>query len=327
MRPPIRDLCRFACLAATLAWAGPPALGAAAPPRVPPFTIDTVMAALRSTYPNATRVPDTLPPGVVAHEEIVYARQGDIALGLDIYRPADSRTLPAVLVVHGGGWVAGDRRMERPFARALALRGYVAVPVSYRLGRAGRFPASILDLRAAVRWLRAHAVQFGVDPACIGAVGGSAGGTLVTFLGAANGETLGGDPGDPACEVEAVVDIDGTATFLDERLIRKSEGGPSPYYELTHGPYRAAPEVWAQASPIRHVTRRSAPTLFLMSSVRQPILAGREEMAGKLKALGIRTGMVRFPDTPHTFWLVRPWFDRVVAETDLFLAGVLKPRR
>ena len=64
--------------------------------------------------------------------------------------------------MHGGGWVAGDRTMERAFAKHLAARGYVAVPVSYRLGEPGRFPHSILDLKTAVRWLRAHAAEHGI---------------------------------------------------------------------------------------------------------------------------------------------------------------------
>jgi pectinesterase len=300
------------------------AVGAPAGP--PAFTIDTVMAALKDTYPQARRVSEALPPGVETHEGIAYSRPGGIALALDIYRPADRRVLPAVLVVHGGGWIAGDRTMERPFARSLATRGYVAVPVSYRLGRPGRYPAPVLDLRAAVRWLRAHAGEYAIAPDRIAAVGGSAGGTLVASLGASNGEWIGpGDEAGPA-DVQAIVDIDGTVTFLDNRLIRKSEMSPSPYLEYMHGAYGDAPAAWVAASPITHVTRRSAPTLFIMSSTSQPILAGREEMAERLSILGIDAAIVRIPGTPHTFWLVHPWFERVVEETDRFLAAHLRGR-
>jgi acetyl esterase/lipase len=101
---------------------------------------------------------------------------------------------------------------------------------------------------------------------------------------------------------------------------------PSPYLEYMHGAYGDAPAAWVAASPITHVTRRSAPTLFIMSSTSQPILAGREEMAERLSILGIDAAIVRIPGTPHTFWLVHPWFERVVEETDRFLAAHLRGR-
>ncbi|MFI5065470.1 MAG: alpha/beta hydrolase fold domain-containing protein, partial [Streptosporangiales bacterium] len=159
-------------------------LAAAEPPV---FTIESVLAGLRNTFPEASRVADDLPAGITAQEGITYASRDGRALQLDLYRPSGGRLLPAVLIVHGGGWIAGDRTMERPFAKNLAVQGFVAVPVSYRLGTPGRFPAPVYDLKEAVRWLRAHAADYGIDAAQIGVVGGSAGGTLAAMLGATNG--------------------------------------------------------------------------------------------------------------------------------------------
>ncbi len=313
MIPSLRSLVAVLCLCGGCAFAGA---------AVKPFTVDAVLESLAKTHPQASRVDERLPSGVVARENLAYAERGSGVLALDVYRPADDRVRPAVLLVHGGGWISGDRTMERAFAKRLAALGWVAVPVSYRLGVPGRFPAPVQDLRAAVRWLRRHAAEQGIDPARIAVAGGSAGGTLAAMLGAANGDpcfdevpATDGVSGD----VQAVIDIDGTVTFLDNALIAQSEGEPSPYWEYLHGPYNANRETWVAASPLLRVTRASAPTLFINSSATRPILCGREEMAERLRVLGVESRLVRIPDTPHPFWLVHPWFEQVVRESDRFL--------
>ena len=290
----------------------------------PPFTLESALAGIAKSHPQATRVSEALPAGVVARENLTYAKPAGLELQLDLYRPAGDKICPAVILVHGGGWIAGDRTMERSFAKQLAARGYVAAPVSYRLGEPGRFPNGLLDLRTAIRWLRAHAAEHGIDPAHIGVIGGSAGGMMAAFIGATNG-LAEYDGADPAARVQAVVDIDGVANFLDNALIAQSEGPPSPYYVFQHGTYRTARATWVAASPINYVGPASAPTLFIKSTTPRPILPGRDEMAARLKLLGVDSAVVQFPDTPHVFWLFHPWFDRVVEESDRFLRRHLMP--
>jgi len=313
MIPSPRSLVAVLCLCAGCSFAGA---------AVKPFTVDAVLESLAKTHPQAARVDERLPAGVLARENLVYAQREGGPLALDLYRPDDTRSHPALLIVHGGGWITGDRTMERAFAKHLAALGWVAVPVSYRLGREGQFPAPMQDLRAAVRWLRRHAVEQGIDPARIAVAGGSAGGTLAAMLGASNGDPCFDEA--PAADgvsgdVQAVINIDGTVTFLDNALIAQSEGEPSPYWEYLHGPYNANRETWVAASPLLRVTRASAPTLFINSSATRPILCGREEMAERLKILGVESRLVRIPDTPHPFWLVHPWFEQVLRESDRFL--------
>lgn len=291
---------------------------AAPAPVAPPFTLDSALAGIAKNYPQAKRVSETQPAGVVAHENLRYAAPDGIELELDLYRPAGAAPCPAVLLVHGGGWVAGDRTMERAFARHLAARGYAAAPVSYRLGEPGRFPNAVLDLRAAVRWLRDHAADFQLDAAHIGIIGGSAGGMLACFVGATNGDAAY-DGADPTARVQAVVNIDGLATFLDNALITQSEGPPSPYYVFQHGTYRHARATWVAASPLTHAGPASAPTLFIKSTTQRPILPGRDEMSARLKLMGVDSEVVTLPDTPHVFWLFHPWFGKVVDESDRFL--------
>ncbi len=315
------------------------ALSAALPLSGADFTRESALAQAQKTHPSAALPSDELPTGVIATENVVYASPAGTPLALDLYRPDTGKLHPAVLVIHGGGWDAGSRAMERPFAKRLAAAGFVAVTVSYRVGEAGRFPAALHDLKAAVRWLRAHADQHGIDPARIGAVGGSAGGQLAALLGATNGvASLEGESSDGRANrpsvplpppvsstVQAVVDIDGLADFTAETLVTQQNAKPSAPSRFLGGSFAERADVWREASPITHVGPASAATLFLNSTVTNPILPGRAEMAAKLHALGLRAEVIVFPDTPHTFWLLQPWQDRVVSTTVEFLRRELAP--
>ena len=323
-------------------------LGAASPLAAADFTRDSALARARETHPAAALPADLIPAGVIAAENLVYASPAGVPLALDLYRPATGGPHPAVLLIHGGGWDAGSREMERPFAKRLAAAGFVAVPVSYRLGEAGRFPAALHDLKAAVRWLRAHAAAHGIDPARIGAVGGSAGGQLAALLGATNGvAALEGPlsdgranppeepepverPGEPSLSplsstVQAVVDIDGLADFTADALVAQQIAKPSAPTRFLGGSFAERAETWRAASPLTHVGPASAPTLFLNSTAPTPLRPGREAMAKKLRSLGIGAEVAVVPDTPHPFWLLDPWFAGVVTTTAAFLHRELPP--
>ena len=119
--------------------------------------------------------------------DVVYAVNGDRKMTADVFVPSGKpkRPRPAVLVIHGGGWLKGNKSKFHYISVALARRGYVAVSVGYRLGGEAKFPAAVHDCNAATRWLRSQAKRYGVDPNRIAAVGGSAGGHLVGLMAAA----------------------------------------------------------------------------------------------------------------------------------------------
>lgn len=296
------------------------------PPGYNVFSVETAERGLLRNYPHVTRLPTELPPGVTSQPGITYARYGTREMRLDLFRPEGKGRRPAVIVVHGGAWITGHHQMENPFAAELARRGYVAATVEYRLSNEAKYPAQIHDLKAAVRYLRANAARYGVDPERIAAVGASSGGHLVALLGATNGikgfEGDGGSDG-ASSAVQAVVDIDGTATFVDPGNIEKEKRGPlDTNTRLIGATYAERPEVWREASPITHVHKGSAPTLFINSSAYRPFQQ-REEMQARLRALGVASEMVVIPDTPHPFWLFRPWFDQTVAHIEEFLKKTL----
>ena len=274
------------------------------------FTIDSAEAAVQRQHPQARRAPTAVPAGVQVLHDQTYAHADGHALALDLYRPARRDLRPALLIVHGGGWDSGDRQMERPLAAQLAARGWVAVPVSYRLGAAGRFPAALHDLQAALRWLREHASEHGIDATRLAVVGASSGGQLAALLGARG-------------DVQAAVDIDGLADFTDPDFVAEQAARPSAPTRFLGGPYATRADTWRAASALTHVGARSAPTLFINSTAATPPLPGRPQMLQRLQAAGVVAELMVLPDTPHPFWLFQPWFERVVDETDAFLRRVL----
>src|SRR5205085_2692369 len=120
----------------------------------------------------------------------VYVTRDSGKLEADVYLPRGAGPFPGMLVVHGGAWRLGSRAQLAAIANEFAQHGYTAVAISYRLAPDDKFPAQIYDCQAAVRWMRAQAVEFKIDPARIGGFGYSAGGHLVALLGTLDDKTL-----------------------------------------------------------------------------------------------------------------------------------------
>lgn len=291
------------------------------------FSVPIAEKGIIQKYPFIYRPSSKVPETVEFQKGLVYAKYGTREMHIDLFKPKRKGKFPAVVIVHGGAWITGNYTMENPLAIALAERGYVAITVEHRLSNEKKYPAQIHDLKASVRWLRANAKKFDIDEKRIGAVGASSGGHLVAFLGVTNEmPKFEGDGGNAkfSSRVQSVVDIDGTATFIDLGNIEKEIKGPyDTNTRLTGFTYAQNPEIWKEASPITHVNRKSAPTLFLNSSSNRPFQQ-REEMAAKLNALGITSEIIVVPDTPHPFWLFRPWFDVTVENIDRFFKKTLR---
>ncbi len=291
------------------------------------FSVGAAEKGIIQKYPFITRPSTKVPTDIEFQKGLVYAKYGERKMHLDLFRPKRKGKLPAIIIVHGGAWITGHHTMENPLAIALAQRGFVTVTVEHRLSNEKKYPAQIHDLKASVRWLRANAKRFGVDEKRIGAVGASSGGHLVALLGATNEmPNFEGNGGSEkfSSRVQSVVDIDGTATFIDPGNIEKEIKGPwNTNTTLTGFTYAENPAIWTQASPINHVNQKSSPILFLNSSSFRPFQQ-REEMSAKLNALGIKSEIVVVPDTPHPFWLFRPWFEITVENIDRFFKQTMK---
>jgi len=149
-----------------------------------------------------------------AHENIVYNVLGERALLLDLYTPrtTPARLLPVVIFVHGGGWLDGSHRTNRPVAMSLAEKGFAGIAVEYRLGRETLFPAAVWDVKAAVRWVRKNAERYHLDSSFITIAGGSAGGNIAGLVGVTNGDARfegDGQHREFSSDVHGIISLDG----------------------------------------------------------------------------------------------------------------------
>ncbi len=201
-------------------------------------------------------------PRVKTERDIPYTKAGGADLKLDIAAPEQGEgPFPAILVIHGGAWRAGDKGDVAGVLREFAAHGYVAVSPQYRFCPKEPFPAQVHDVKAAVRWMKAHAKERRIDPDRIGAIGFSAGGHLALMLGVTGpGDGLEGEVSAGAADtrIRAVVNYFGPAD-LGARDI------PEPSKPLVRDFLGAAPtekpELAARASPRTYVSRDDAPIL------------------------------------------------------------------
>jgi len=219
---------------------------------------------------------DGPPAPPVQESGIVFGKGGDQDLKLDLARPARAKgRLPGLVWVFGGGWGFFDStRAQCPILTA-AEKGYVAVTVDYRLTSArdpaGKvkypFPAQIQDVKCAIRWLRAHADQYHVDPGRIGIVGWSSGGHLALLAGLTEpGDGFEGDGGNPgvSSRVKAVVCSGG---MVDAVSFHQHTNVPLRLELLLGGPPQAAPVLYRAASPRTYIRKSNPPVLFLQGDV------------------------------------------------------------
>lgn len=282
-----------------------------------PYNAETTYRKLVRDYPFIRIASAEAQAPVQLREGLVYAVRGDLALALDLYLPGPTgKPAPLVVLVHGGGWASGERSNMAPLAARLAARGFAAATVSYRLSGQARYPAAIDDVKEALRWLRANADGFGVDPARVAIAGGSAGGQIAALVGMTSPDA-----------VRAVVNIDGLSDFTSEEA-RKYEDDPAKNPSAAGawfgGRYAEKAALWRDASPIAHAGKDSPPVLFIVSGVPR-FSVGREAMAAKLAAHGVFTDTVALPGTPHSFWLFDPWLAPTVDAMSVFLERVLGP--
>ena len=202
--------------------------------------------------------------------DIEYARTPEKKLTLDLYLPGMEHTpLPVVVWIHSGVWHSGKKNKANPPALPLIQRGYIVVSISHRPSGRATFPAQIYDCKAAVRWLRANAEQYYIDPDRIGVWGTSSGGHLAALLGTTSEvRELEGNLGNQgySSEVQAVVDFFGPTDFLqmDAAGSEITHDAPdSPESKLIGGPIRDNQEKVAAANPITYVSKDDPPFLIV----------------------------------------------------------------
>lgn len=298
-----------------------------------------LLGGLAWTGGAAGRAADEPTESVRVLRDITYATVAGQKLQLDLALPPGDGPFPCVLLLHGGAWMAGSRaecsgngrdRSGRPtpsWIEKLARHGYAAAAADYRLAPAHPFPAMIQDARAAIRFLRAHAQDYHLDPKRFAAGGFSAGAHLALLCGYCD-RSAGFDVGDHlehSGPVQCVISFFGPTDLTLYAATPSIEDG---YLVPVFGKAaKTDPTVYKRASPLSYVRPTSPPTLLLHGNLDLIVpIAHSQRLYRALKDAGVPAELVTIPFGNHGGWGERD-LARATAAVVRFLDTHLKGKR
>ena len=263
------------------------------------FSLLAISAAAFAAEPK----PPVFPADIKVVRNVAYLPEGR-AEKADLYLPKEfprDKKLPAVVIIHGGGFTGGvkDAAREINIGSNLVRRGYVAMSIEYVLASSGHptWPQNLYDCKTAVRWLRANAEKYHVDAGHIGVIGGSAGGHLAAMV-TLTGPDAGLDPAEPlstfSCQVQCGVDLYGpgdlTLANKDSVMIGK--------------PIASNLEEYKKASPVYQATAGDPPLLILHGTADKTVpMEQSKVLDAALTKAGIEHQLVFVEGAPHSFHL------------------------
>lgn len=226
------------------------------------------------------------------HLNVVYDTSSGRNLHLDAFINPSKEQLPALIIIHGGGWKSGTKEMQNPMAEKIAVTGYQTFTIEYRLSDEAIYPAATDDVMAAIRYLKKNAKKFKIDLKKIAVLGTSSGAQMASLIGTKYPN-----------EIQAVINIDGVLAFHHPD---SAEGKSASLF--LGGTYDEKPHIWNEASALSHVSKKTPPLLFIHSQFKR-FNAGREDFIKKLDEYQIYSQVESIENSPHTFWLFEPWFE------------------
>lgn len=267
---------------------------------------DSLTPMVPSTRPASVAIRAWIPKGFRVIRDVPYVLHARRSQMLDVYEPdvaashVTGSARPLIIWIHGGGWYSGDK--SAPPGMALLPRGYVVASINYRLSSEALFPAQIFDCKAAIRFLRANAREFNIDPSRIGVWGDSAGGQLAALLGTTNGRaeyegsegTLG-----VSSSVQAVCDWFGPSDFLQAADVRLTS--QRSVNLLFGGKVSAHTAAAMFASPAEQVGRAPlVPFLIMHGELDSMVPAHQSQILyQKLQLAGAPAKLVILPNSGH----------------------------
>lgn len=255
-------------------------------------------------YLHAQTEQDTIP------EVLVYKKIDTLSLHMRVFRPAGfnaTNKYPAIVFFFGGGWISGNTGQFQKQALYLASRGMVAILADYRVqSRHHTTPfEAVMDGKSAIRYVRSHASDLGIDPDRIVAAGGSAGGHVA----AATDLTKLDEPTE-----NAAVSSRPNALVLFNPVFNN---GPGEYgYDRVGNRY-------TEISPYHNIRKGAAPTLVMLGTKDKLVpVATAEAYKAKLTEAGSQGELILYPDQPHGFFNRGEWFTKTLRDTDVFLKSL-----
>ena len=206
-------------------------------------------------------------------QNIFYTKNENLRQSLDLIIPQKRKKekLPVIVYIHGGAWKAGNKNQGQRHLSAFVESGhYIGVSVGYRLSSEAKWPSQIHDCKAAIRWIRGNAKEYGMDTTKIGAIGHSAGGHLVSMLGTTSGvKALEGSLGQHTNEssnINCVINFFGPSAFLEMSKFPSRidhDAANSPESQLIGGALQSNKKKAQQASPIYYASKDDVPFLHI----------------------------------------------------------------
>jgi len=271
-----------------------------------------------------SRRPSTvIPEELTARLNEVYSIRESRKLRTDLFIPDGTGPFPAVICVHGGGWLNGDKTKFRALGIELARRGYVTSVIEYRLGDEARFPAAIQDCFAAVRYLRQHSERLKVDADRIGVVGGSAGGHLAGLMatGAGHPSLLGPVEDDTVSSaVQAAIVMAGPMQIASGSVAERSRKNPgqSNAVRWIGGTIDDNEEAYHLADAYEKISGLTPPVLFMRGEHDNP--QTDDVSIRRLQDAGVVAEQNIYSDGKHGCWNRLPWFTAMVDDMDAFFS-------
>lgn len=252
--------------------------------------MSTLLAATTLSLPDPAQAQP--PASKLQFKDLIYATVNGKSLGLDLYLPPNVKNPALIVWVHGGAWRTGDKSQ---YPQPLVDQGFALASLDFRQSTEARFPAAVHDIKAAIRYLRAVAIDYGYRTERIAICGASSGGHLAALVGMTNGNrelegTVGDHPGQSS-SVQAIISYFG-ASNLTTILAQSTPFGLGirrPALDLLLGAQPdQVPELARLASPISHVNKNSPP-LLLLHGEQDPQMPPAQslELEGAYKKLGL----------------------------------------
>lgn len=289
--------------------------------------------APKNVAPQEWQPPVPLRTLTDADRDVTFQTVDGFELRIDIYRPAktDGKPAPVVVYLHGGGWMYGDKTGGPGIEviPELVKRGYVVASPNYRLAPAYKFPAQIEDVKCAIRFLRANAAKYGLDPERIGVLGNSAGGHLAALLAltdVSDGFEGSGGYADQSSRVQAVADWFGVVNLLDPKYrdpaLAKVFAQPTMTMTEREVVYR-------RFSPVTYVSK-DAPPFLILHGEKDTLVPFQQsaDFAQQLQAAGAPVTFMAVKNAGHSFvpagGTVTPTREEIITITADFFDRVLK---
>lgn len=236
------------------------------------------------------------PGGTTIIHDLEIAKLGEFPLLADMayLKEKSAAPRPVMYIIHGGGWVGGSKNLNLDWAQ----KGYFVFSVDYRLSKVAKWPAQIEDCKLALRWLRAHAKEYNIDPNKVGVYGHSAGGHLVCCMATLTDPKWDvGDYKDQSSAVQCVVDLAGPSD-----LTTYFKNQPKSIEGLFGQAGVDDPKILAEASPVNHMRTDLPPFMILHGDMDKAVpISQAEEMVAALKKAGSPAQFITVHNAGHSF--------------------------